>query len=158
MFVARLLKLSTEWKFPLHGPRNYVDWSWELLACCSARTFLLSRQAPLPYVFKIQPVVFSSKSRSGYVLDPDLLSEVDFCRLCGFIFTDKWRKKIKVSLRKCLKVVGVKVLEGDKRAVCDTCRYSWEIVEGWDVYIDIFVVTKILEEVNALKEIPGRRD
>ena len=35
-------------------------------------------------------------------------------------------KKIKVSLRKCLKVVGVKVLEGDKRAVCDTCRYRVE--------------------------------
>ena len=34
-------------------------------------------------------VVFSSKSRSSYVLNPDLLSEVDFCRLCGFIFTDK---------------------------------------------------------------------
>ena len=32
-------------------------------------------------------------------------------------------KKIKVTLRKCLKVVDVKVLEGDKRAVCDTCRY-----------------------------------
>ena len=25
-------------------------------------------------------------------------------------------------------------------------------------YIDIFVVTKTLQEVNALKEIPGRRD
>ena len=36
------------------------------------------------------------------------------------------KKKIKVSLRKCLKVVGVKVLEGDKRAVCDTCRYRVE--------------------------------
>ena len=34
-------------------------------------------------------VVFSSKSRSGYVLNPDLLSEVDFGRLCGFVFTDK---------------------------------------------------------------------
>ena len=34
-------------------------------------------------------VVFSSKSRFGYVMNPDLLSEVDFCRLCGFIFTDK---------------------------------------------------------------------
>ena len=33
--------------------------------------------------------MFSSKSRSGYVLNPDLLSEVDFCRLCGFVFTDK---------------------------------------------------------------------
>ena len=31
-------------------------------------------------------------------------------------------------------------------------------MEGWDVYIDIFVITKTLEEVNALKEIPGRRD
>ena len=30
-------------------------------------------------------------------------------------------------------------------------------MEGWDVYIDIFVVTKTLQ-VNALKEIPGRRD
>ena len=34
-------------------------------------------------------VVFSSKSRSGYGLNSDLLSEVDFCRLCGFIFTNK---------------------------------------------------------------------
>ena len=31
-------------------------------------------------------------------------------------------------------------------------------MEEWDVYIDIFVVTKTLQEVNALKEIPGRRD
>ena len=30
MFVARLLKLSSAWKFPLHGPRNYVSWSWEM--------------------------------------------------------------------------------------------------------------------------------
>ena len=36
------------------------------------------------------------------------------------------------------KVVGVKVLEGDKRAVCDTCRYRGRgIVEEWDVYVDI---------------------
>ena len=34
-------------------------------------------------------VMFSSKSRSGFVLNPDLLIEVDFFRLCGFIFTDK---------------------------------------------------------------------
>ena len=45
-------------------------------------------------------VVFSSKSRSGYVLDPDFLSEVDFCRLCGFVFTDKRRKKNKVEFAK----------------------------------------------------------
>ena len=31
-------------------------------------------------------------------------------------------------------------------------------MERWDVYIDIFVVTKTLQEANALKEIPGRRD
>ena len=36
------------------------------------------------------------------------------------------KKKVKVSLPKCLKVVGVKVLEGDKRAVCDTYRYRVE--------------------------------
>ena len=33
-------------------------------------------------------VVFSSKSRSGYVLNPELLSEVDFGRLRGFVFTE----------------------------------------------------------------------
>ena len=31
-------------------------------------------------------------------------------------------------------------------------------MEEWDVYLDIFVVTKTLQEVNAPKEIPGRRD
>ena len=31
-------------------------------------------------------------------------------------------------------------------------------MEGWDIYIDIFVITKTLQEVNDLKEIPGRRD
>ena len=71
-------------------------------------------------------VVFSAKSQSAYVLNPDLLGEVDLCGLCGFVFTDKRRKKIKVRLRNCLKVVGVKVVEGDKRAVCDTCRYRVE--------------------------------
>ena len=33
-----------------------------------------------------------------------------------------------------------------------------EIVEEWGVYVDIFVVSKTLQEENALKEIPGRRD
>ena len=31
-------------------------------------------------------------------------------------------------------------------------------MEEWDVYVDIFVVTKTLQEVNVLKEIPGRTD
>ena len=30
-------------------------------------------------------------------------------------------------------------------------------MEGWDVYRDIFVLTKTLQEVNVLKEIPGKR-
>ena len=69
--------------------------------------------------------MFSSKSGSGYMLNPDVLSEVDFCRLCGFVFRDKRRKRNVVGefTKMFEKVVGVKVLEGDKRAVCDTCRY-----------------------------------
>ena len=47
------------------------------------------------------------------MLNPDLLSEVDFCRLCAFVLWINEEKKIKLSLRKCLKVVGVSVLEGD---------------------------------------------
>ena len=47
------------------------------------------------------------------------------------------------------KVAGVKVLVGIQRL---------EIVEEWDFYLEIFVVTKTLQEVNALKEILGRRD
>ena len=31
-------------------------------------------------------------------------------------------------------------------------------MKEWDVYVDIFEVTKTLQEVNGLKEIPGRRD
>ena len=31
-------------------------------------------------------------------------------------------------------------------------------MEEWDVYLEIFVVIKTLQEVNALKEILGRRD
>ena len=34
------------------------------------------------------------------MLNPDLLSEVDFCRLCGFVFTDKRRKKNKGEFAK----------------------------------------------------------
>ena len=45
-------------------------------------------------------VAFSLKSRSDYVLNPDLLSEVDFCRLCAFVFLDKRRKKNKGEFAK----------------------------------------------------------
>ena len=70
-------------------------------------------------------VLFSWKSRSGHTLNPDVLSEVNFCRLCRFVFRNKQRKRNVVGefTKMFEKVVGVKVLEGDKRAVCDTCRY-----------------------------------
>ena len=47
--------------------------------------------------------MFSAKSQSAYVsyvLNPDLLDEVDLCRLCGFVFTDKRRKKNKGEFAK----------------------------------------------------------
>ena len=49
------------------------------------------------------------------MLNPDVLSEVDFCRLCGFVFRDKRRKRNVVGefSKMFEKVVGVKVLEGD---------------------------------------------
>ena len=37
--VEQLLKLCTICKSPLHGPRNYVDLTWERSANYSARTF-----------------------------------------------------------------------------------------------------------------------
>ena len=46
---------------------------------------------------------------------------------------------MKVSLRKCLKVVGVKVLEGDKRTVCNTCRYRVEKSWKGGMSIKIFL-------------------
>ena len=52
IIVARFLKLSTAWKFPLHGPRNYVGWSWEMPASGSA-FFLLSFQTPFE-IFKLK--------------------------------------------------------------------------------------------------------
>ena len=62
------------------------------------------------------------------MLNPDVLSEVDFCRLCGIVFRDKQRKINVLSefVKMFEKVVGVKVLEGDKRALCDMCRYRVE--------------------------------
>ena len=61
------------------------------------------------------------------MLNPDVLSEVDFCRLCRFVFRDKQRKRnVGEFVKMFEKVVGVKVLEGDKRALCDTCRYRVE--------------------------------
>ena len=58
-----------------------------------------------------------------------------FAGCVGLFLRISEEKKIKVSLRKCLKVVGVKVLEGDKRAVCDTCKYRVE--KSWKGGISI---------------------
>ena len=46
--------------------------------------------------------------------------------VAGLFLRISEEKKIMISLRKCLKMVDVKVLEGDKRAVCDTCRHRVE--------------------------------
>jgi len=47
---------------------------------------------------------------------------------CGFVFRDKQRKRNAVGefVKMFEKVVGVKVLEGDKHALCDMCRYRVE--------------------------------
>ena len=75
-------------------------------------------------------VMFSSKSRSGYVQNPDLLTEVDFCRMCRFIFTDKWRKKNKGEFVKMFESGWCESFGGRQtRSVC-VCRYwvekSWK--------------------------------
>ena len=53
------------------------------------------------------------------MMNPGVLSDVDCCRLCGFVLVDKRRKR-NISgefAEKFEKVVGEKILEGDKRAV-----------------------------------------
>ena len=64
------------------------------------------------------------------MMNPGVPSDVDCCRLCDFVFVDKRRKR-NISgefAEKFEKVVGEKILEGDKREVCDTCRVekSWK--------------------------------
>ena len=54
--------------------------------------------------------------------------EVDFCRLCGFVFLDKRRKRNIVGE---FAVVGVEILEGDNRAVV---TQGGEILEEWEDY------------------------
>ena len=77
------VKISVTWATQL---RRLIVGIGGLLRCSHLLAF-----APNSLTVRIlnTAVVFSSKFRSGYVLNPDLLSEVDFCRLCGFIFTDK---------------------------------------------------------------------
>ena len=80
-------------------------------------------------------------------MNPDVLSEVDCCRLCGFVFRDKRRKRNVVGefAKMFEKVVGVEVLEGDKQAVCDTCRYrvekSWKSGKSiQDPFLHLFLL------------------
>ena len=129
---VRLLKLSTACKFPLHGPLNYFDWLWEMPASCSVRNFFISHQILLLHVFLIKPLclVWNLGLVICWILTC-FKSEVDFCRLCGFVFRDKRRKRNVGEFAKMFEeVVGVKVMEGDKHAVCNTCRYrvdkSWK--------------------------------
>ena len=92
MFVARLLNFLQRENFRCTG---HATASIDRGNCWldAVGTFLLSRKLPYRISILNTAVVFSSKSRSGYVLNRDFLSEVDFCRLCGFVFTDKRRKK-----------------------------------------------------------------
>ena len=62
------------------------------------------------------------------MMDPHEQGEDDCCRLCGFVFLEKKRKRNIVGefAKKFEAVVGVELLEGDKRTVCDTCRYRVE--------------------------------
>ena len=84
-----------------------VAWATQLrrlivgMAGLLQRTHLVAFAPNSPTVrILITAVVFSSKSRSDYVLNPDLLSEADFCRLCAFVFMDKRRKKNKGEFAK----------------------------------------------------------
>ena len=73
------------------------------------------------------------------MLNLDVLSEVDFCGLCRFVFRDKQRIRNVVGkfVKMFEKVVGVKVLESDKLALCDMCRYRVEKTwrSGTSIYI-----------------------
>jgi len=71
---VKLLKLSTICKPPLHGPRNYVDRTWERSANYSARTFLVPVSTPTtvskilansPTIFRFLPL---SKKINPHIL------------------------------------------------------------------------------------------
>ena len=59
-------------------------------------------------------------------MDPQC--ESDCRRLCGFVFLEKKIKRnIVGEFAKMFETaVGVKLLEGEKSAVCETCRYRVE--------------------------------
>ena len=100
-FVARPLKLLQRENFRCTGhATTSIDRGNCWLAALHCTHLLDFGPNSLTVRILNTAVVFSSKSRSGYVLNPDLLSEVDFCRLCGFVFTDKRRKKNKGEFAK----------------------------------------------------------
>ena len=61
-------------------------------------------------------------------MDPQLEDNNYCCRLCGSAFFEKKRKQNIVGefIKLFHTVVGVELLEGDKCAVCDKCRYRVE--------------------------------
>ena len=113
--------LNNFWNFPrcakckslLHGPRNYVDRTCERSADYSARTFSWYRAKP-KCNFAVRPLYDRSTVLGR------LLQTVWVC------FLEKKRKRnIVWEFSKMFEtMVGVELLEGYKRAVCDTCRYS----------------------------------
>ena len=64
-------------------------------------------------------------------MDPQY--EDDCCRLYGCFFGEEKETKYGWGIRKNVNtfetVVGVELLEGDKRAACDTCRYNIFLVK-----------------------------
>jgi len=76
--VAQLLKHSTICKSPLHGPRNYVDHTWERSPNYSARTDRGLKQffANLPAIFRF------SKKISPY----NLQQSTSHCTVSSMVF------------------------------------------------------------------------
>ena len=106
IFVVQATQLAIEWGIPSR---------------CSARTFLLSRQTLLPFT-----VVNTAVRYLDCIINPDVLSEVDCCRLREFVFRDKRRKRnVEGEFAKMCASDRCGSF-GDKRAVCKSCCYRVE--------------------------------
>ena len=74
-------------------------------------------------------------------IDPQC--EDDCCRLCGFVLLEKKRKRnIVCEFAKMFEtMVRVEILEGSKRAVRDTCRYSSVLVKFHGEHLPEFFIS-----------------
>ena len=100
-------------KSPLHGPRNYVDRMCEPSANCSAHTFYCYRAKP-KCNFAVRPL-YNRSTMLGW-----LLQTVWVC-----VFLRRNENKILFGNSQNVLDNGRSgILEGYKRAVCDTCRNS----------------------------------